>query len=88
MKRSRFKNKAKKTKKPIDISKKNSVICFNLNKRTQFKHFSSYNFADRKPFPITLINSKADTDNFFLNEGGDLTLKKQRKCKSSSSISS
>ena len=43
-----------------------------MNKRTKFKYFSSYNFADRKPFPIILINSKADTDNFFFNEGGDL----------------
>ena len=52
MKRSRLKNKANKTKKPIDISnfKKQRNYVVNLNKQAKFGYFSSYNSADNKPF--------------------------------------
>ena len=52
MKRSRLKNKANKTKKPIDVSnfKKQHNYVVNLNKQAKFEYFSSYNSTDSKPF--------------------------------------
>ena len=79
MKRSRLKNKANKTKKPIDISnfKKQRNYVVNLNKQAKFEYFSSYNYADSKPFWVNCKAyfsnkySTADTD-VVLNENGDL----------------
>ena len=79
MKRSRLKYKANKTKKPIDISnfKKQRNYVVNLNKQAKFEYFSSYNYADSKPFWVNCKAyfsnkySKADTD-VVLNENGDL----------------
>ena len=66
MKRSRLKNKANKTKKPIDISnfkkQRNKPFWVNCNPYFSNKY------------------SKADTD-IVLNENGDLILKKRRSCK-------
>ena len=84
MKRSRLKNKANKTKKPIDISnfKKQRNYVVNLNKQAKFEYFSSYNSADSKPFWVNCKPyfsnkySKADTD-IVLNENGDLILKNE-----------
>ena len=83
MKRSRIKNKANKTKKPIDISnfKKQRNYVVNLNKQAKFEYFSSHNSADSKPFWVNCKAyfsnkyGKADTD-IVLNENGDLILKK------------
>ena len=85
MKRSRLKNKANKTKKPIDISsfkrQHNHVVNLN-NKQAKFGNFSSYNSADSKLFWVNckpyFCNkySKADTD-IILNENGYLILKKE-----------
>ena len=48
MKRSRLKNKAIKTEKPIDISnfKRQRDYVVNLNKQAKFEYFSSYNSGD------------------------------------------
>ena len=66
MKRSRLKNKANKTKKPIDIS--------NFKKQCNKPFWVNCNpyFSNKY--------SKADTD-IVLNENGDLILKKRRSCK-------
>ena len=55
MKRSRLKNKANKTKKPIDISnfKKQRNYVVNLNKQAKFEYFSSYNSDDSKPLWVS-----------------------------------
>ena len=82
MKRSRLKNKANKTKKPIVISnfKKQCKYVVNLNKQAKFEYFSSYNSADSKPLWVICKPyfsnkySKDDTD-IVLNENGDLILK-------------
>ena len=79
MKRSRLKNKANKTKRPIHISnfKKQGNYVVNLNKQAEFEYFSSYNSADSKPFWVNCKPyfsnkySKADTD-IVLNENDDL----------------
>ena len=84
MKRSILKNKANKTKKPIDISnfKKQHNYVANLNKETKSEYFSSYNSADSKPFWVNckpyFSNKyrKPDTD-IVLNENGDLILKSE-----------
>ena len=83
MKRSRLKNKANKTKKPIDISnfKKQRNYVVKLNKQATFEYFSSYNSTDTKPFWVNCNKySKANTD-IVSNENGDLILKKRRNCK-------
>ena len=88
MKRSRLKNKANKTKKPIDISnfKKQRNYLVNLNKQAKFEYFSSYNSTDSKPFWVNCKlyfskkYSKADTD-IVLNENGDLILKNEEVAK-------
>ena len=84
MKRSRLKNKANKSKKPIDISnfKKQRNYVVNLNKQAKFEYFSSYNSTDSKPFWVNCKPyfsnkySKADTD-IVLNENGHLILKNE-----------
>ena len=88
MKRSRLKNKANKTKKPIDISnfKKQRNYVVNLNKQAKFEYFSSYNSTDSKPFWVNckpfFSNKyrKADTD-IVLNGNGDLILKNEEIAK-------
>ena len=88
MKRSRLKNKANKTKKPIDISnlKKQRNYVVNLNKQAKFEYFSSYNSADSKPFRVNCKPyfsnnySRSDTD-IVLNENGDLILKTEEIAK-------
>ena len=88
MKRSRLKNKANKSKKPIDISnfKKQRNYVVNLNKQANFEYFSSYNSTDSK---LLWVNckpyfsnkySKADTD-IVLNENGDSILKNKEIAK-------
>ena len=82
MKRSRLKNKANKTKKPIDISnfKKQRNYVVNLNKQAKLEYCSSYNSGDSKPFWVNCKPyfsnkyNKADTD-IVLSEKGDLILK-------------
>ena len=84
IKRSRFKNKANKTKKPIDIRnlKKQRNYVVNLNKQHKFEYFSSHNSADSKPFWVNCKPyfsnkyNKAST-NIVLNENGDLNLKNE-----------
>ena len=88
MKRSRLKNKANKSKKPIDISnfKKQRNYIVNLNKQAKFEYFSSYNATESKPFWVNCKPyfsnkySKADTD-IVLNENGDLILKNEEIAK-------
>ena len=88
MKRSRLKNKANKSKKPIDISnfKKLRNYVVNLNKQANFEYLSSYNSTDSK---LLWVNckpyfsnkySKADTD-IVLNENGDSILKNEEIAK-------
>ena len=86
MKRSRFKNKANKTKDPTDIrnyeKQRNYVV--NLNKETKLEYFSKYESNDSRPFWVncksyfTNRHSKADTD-IMLSENRELILKKKRK---------
>ena len=88
MKRSRLKNKADETKKPIDISsfkeERNYVV--NLNKQTKFEYVSSYNSADSKPFWVNCKTyfcnkySKSDAG-IVLNENGDLIFKNKKIAK-------
>ena len=88
MKRSRFKNKANQTKKPIDITnfKKQRNYVVNLNKQAKFEYFSSYNSTGSKPFWVNCKPyfsnkySKADTD-IALNENRDLILKNEEIAK-------
>ena len=88
MKRSRLKNKANKTKKPIDISnfekQRNYVV--NLNKQAKFEYFSSYNSADSKPFWVNckpyFFNKYSKTDiDIVLNENGELIFKNEEIAK-------
>ena len=82
MKRSRFKNKANKTKDPTDIrnyeKQRNYVV--NLNKEAKLEYFSKYESNDSKLFWVnckpyfTNKHSKADTD-IMLSENGELILK-------------
>ena len=88
MKRSRLKNKANKTEKPIDISnfKKQCNYVVNLNKQGKFEYFSSYNSAESKPFWVNCKPyfsnkySKPNTD-VVLNENDDLMLKNKENAK-------
>ena len=80
IKRSRLKNRANKSKKPIDISnfKKQRNYVINLNKQAKVDYFSPYNSADSKLFWVNCKPyfsnkySKADTD-IVLNENGEKT---------------
>ena len=88
MKRSRLKNKAIKTEKPIDISnfKRQRDYVVNLNKQAKFEYFSSYNSGDSKPVWVNCKPyfsnkySKAGTD-MVLNENDDLMLKNEEIAK-------
>ena len=88
MKRSRLKNKAIKTEKPIDISnfKRQRDYVVNLNKQAKFEYFSSYNSGDSKPLWVNCKPyfsnkySKAGTD-MVLNENNDLMLKNEEIAK-------
>ena len=88
MKRSRLKNKANKTKNPIDTSnfKKQRNYVVNLNKQAKFEYFGFYNYADSKPFWVNCKPyfsnkySKVDTD-IVLNENNDLILKNEEIAK-------
>ena len=89
MKTWRFKNKANKAKKPIDIGnyeKKTRKYAANLNKEAKFEYFSSYNPSDSKRFWLNCRPyfsnkySKADTD-IVLNENGDLVLESEEIAK-------
>ena len=52
MKRSKLKNKANKTKLPVDINnykkQRNNVV--NLNKNPKFEHFNKYDCKNGNPF--------------------------------------
>ena len=82
MKRSKLKNKANKTKLPVDINnyKKQRNYVVNLNKSAKFGYFNRYDCKDGKPFWVTCKpsfsnkHSKADND-IVLNENGVLILK-------------
>ena len=82
MKRSKLKNKANKTKLPVDINnyKKQRNYVVNLNKSAKFGYFNRYDCKDGKPFWVTCKpyfsnkHSKAD-NNIVLNENGELILK-------------
>ena len=52
MKRSKFKNKANKTKLPVGINnyKKKQNYVVNLNKSVKFEYFNRYDCKDGKPF--------------------------------------
>ena len=75
MKRSKLKNKANKTKLPVDINnyKKQRNYVVNLNKSAKFGYFNRYDCKDGKPFWVTCKpyfsnkHSKAD-NNIVLNE--------------------
>ena len=77
MKRSKLKNKANKTKLPVDTNnynkQRNYVV--NLNKSVKFGYFTRYDYKDGKPFWVTCKpyfskkHSKADNDKV-LNENG------------------
>ena len=83
MKRSKLKNKANKTKNPIDIVnyKKQRNYVTKLNKTAKLEYFNNLKLGkDNKPFwekckpYFTNKHSKADTD-IMLNENGELLLK-------------
>ena len=82
MKRSKLKNKANKTKLPVDINnyKKQRNYVVNLNKSAKFGYFNRYDCKDGKPFWVTCKpyfsnkHSKAD-NNIVLNENRELMLK-------------
>ena len=83
MKRSKLKNKANKTKNPLDIVnyKKQRNYVTKLNKTAKLEYFNNLKLGkDNKPFwekckpYFTNKHSKADTD-IMLNENGELLLK-------------
>ena len=82
MKRSRFENKANKTKGPTDIRnyKKHQNFVVNINKEAKLKYFSKCESNDNKTFwknckpYFTNKHSKADTD-VILSDDGELILK-------------
>ena len=83
MKRSKLKNKANKTKNPLDIMnyKKQRNYVTKLNKTAKLEYFNNLKLGkDNKPFwekckpYFTNKHSKADTD-IMLNENGELLLK-------------
>ena len=82
MKICKLKNKANKTKLPVDINnyKKQRNYVVNLDKSAKFEYFNRYDCKDGKPFWVTCKpyfpnkHSKADND-IVLNENGELTLK-------------
>ena len=83
MKRPKLKNKANKTKNPLDIMnyKKRLNYVIKLNKTRKLEHFNNLKLGkDNKPFwekcklYFTNKHSKADTD-IILNENGELLLK-------------
>ena len=82
MKRSKIKNKANKTKLPVDINtyKKQRNYVVNLSKCAKFEHFNRYDCKDGKPFWVTCKHyfsnkhSKADND-IVLNKNGELFLR-------------
>ena len=82
MKRSRFKNKANKTKDSTDIRnyKKQQNFVVNINKEAKLKYFSKRESNDNKTFSInckpyfTYKHSKADAD-VMLSDDGELILK-------------
>ena len=82
MKRSKLKNKANKTKLPVDINnyKKQRNYVMNLNESTKFGYFNRYDCKDGEPFWVTYKpyfshkHSKAD-NGIVLNENRELILK-------------
>ena len=85
MKISKLKNKANKTKLPVDINnckkKRNYVV--NSDKSAKFEYFNRYDYKDGKPFWVTcklcFPNKHSKTDNdIVLNENGELTLKAKK----------
>ena len=81
--RSKLKNKANKTKNPLDIMnyKKQRNYVTKLNKTAKLEYFNNLKLGkDNKPFwekckpYFTNKHSKADTD-IMLNENGELLLK-------------
>ena len=82
MKRSKLKNKAKKTKDPTDIKnyKKQRNYVVNLSKEAKLEYFGKYESDGNKPFWVrckpyfTNKHSKADTG-IMLSENGELILK-------------
>ena len=82
MKRSKLKNKANKTKLPVDINnyRKQRNYVVNLNKSAKFEYFNRYDCKDGKPFWVTCKpyfsnkHSKA-VDDIVLNGSGELVLK-------------
>ena len=82
MKRSKLKNKANKTKLPVDINnhKKQRNYVVNLDGSAKFEYFHRYDCKDGKPFWVTCKpyfsnkHSKA-VDDIVLNGSGELVLK-------------
>ena len=83
MERSKLKNKANKTKNPLDRMncKKQHIYMRRLNKTAKLEYFNNLKLGkDNKPFReklqlyLTNKHSKADTD-IILNENGQLLLK-------------
>ena len=82
MKRLKLKNKANKTKLPVDINhyKKQRNYVVNLNESAKFGYFNRYDCKDGKRFWVTckpyFSNKYSKTDNdIVLNENGELILK-------------
>ena len=83
MKRSKLKNKANKTKIPLDImnSRKQSNYVTKLNKTTKLEYFNNLKLGkDNKPFwekcKPYFINKHNNTDtDIMLHENGELLLK-------------
>ena len=84
MKRSRFKNKANKTKNHLDIRnyKKQRNIVVNLNKEAKLQYFNNYDSTNTKTFwencKPYFSNKHSKADNDILSENGDLILKNDK----------